>query len=78
MNTKKIIDNITDWLKNYSMKSKTNGFVVGVSGGIDSAVTSTLCAETGLPVLCLDLPIIQNKNEHNLSLIHISEPTRPY
>ncbi len=78
MNTKKIIDNITDWLKNYSVKSKTNGFVVGISGGIDSAVTSTLCAETGLPVLCLDLPIIQNKNEHNRATKHIKWLEKKY
>ena len=71
MNSKKIIENITNWLKNYSLKSKTNGFVIGVSGGVDSAVTSTLCAKTGLPVLCLDLPILQNKEEHNRAISHI-------
>ena len=36
------------------------GFVVGVSGGIDSAVTSTLCAKTGIKLLCLEMPIMQN------------------
>ena len=71
MNSKKIIENITDWLKNYSLKSNTNGFVIGVSGGVDSAVTSTLCAKTGLPVLCLDLPILQSKDEHNRAVSHI-------
>lgn len=71
MNSKKIIENITDWLKNYSLKYNTNGFIIGISGGVDSAVTSTLCAKTGLPVLCLDLPILQNKNEHNRAISHI-------
>ena len=71
MNSKKIIENITDWLKSYSLKSNTNGFVIGVSGGVDSAVTSTLCAKTGLPVLCLDLPILQSKDEHNRAVSHI-------
>ena len=53
MNSEKIISSITQWLKNYSLKSNTEGYVVGVSGGIDSALTSTLCAKTGLPLLCL-------------------------
>ena len=42
-----IADNIIQWLKAYSKKSKTDGFVIGISGGIDSALTSTLCASTG-------------------------------
>ena len=71
MNSKKIIDNITEWLKNYSLKSKTNGFVIGNSGGVDSAVTSTLCARTGLPVFCLDMPILQSSNEQNRATKHI-------
>ncbi len=71
MNSKKIIENITDWLKSYSLKSNSNGFVIGVSGGVDSAVTSTLCAKTGLPVWCLDLPILQSKDEHNRAVNHI-------
>ena len=60
-----------DWLKNYCLKSQTNGFVVGASGGVDSAVTSTLCAKTGLPVLCLDLPIYQSKDEQSRALNHL-------
>ena len=50
-------------VKNYSHKSNTKGYVVGVSGGIDSALTSTLCAMTGFPTLCLDMPISQNRKE---------------
>ena len=45
---------IEDWLTKYIKKSKMKGFVVGVSGGIDSAVTSTICARTGYPTLCLN------------------------
>jgi NAD+ synthase len=48
---------IIDWLKDYATKANMKGFVVGVSGGIDSAVTSTLCALTGLPVYAVGLPI---------------------
>ena len=42
-----------------------NGFVVGISGGIDSAVTSTLCAKTGLNVLCIEMPIHQARKSCN-------------
>ncbi len=54
-----VINHITNWLKSYAEKAKIKGFIVGVSGGIDSAVTSTLCAKTGLKVLCLEMPIHQ-------------------
>ena len=63
MNSKEIVTQIVQWLINYSNKSKTCGYVVGVSGGIDSTLTSSLCAMTGLPTLCVDMPISQNKNE---------------
>jgi NAD+ synthase len=51
MNNTKISEHIVNWLTNYSTASKTNGFVIGISGGIDSAVTSTLCAMTGKRVI---------------------------
>jgi len=50
MHTAKVIDNIVEWLKNYCDDAKMNGFVVGISGGIGSAVTSTLCAGSGKKV----------------------------
>ena len=59
MQTAKVADHITSWLKGYCLRAKQDGFVVGVSGGIDSAVTSALCARTGLPVLCVEMPIHQ-------------------
>ena len=59
----KVVNHIVNWLKNYLETSKIKGFVVGVSGGIDSAVTSTLCARTGAPVLCLEMEIHQEENQ---------------
>jgi len=71
MKTADVITHITNWLKDYSNKSKTSGFVVGISGGIDSAVTSTLCALTGKKVLCLLMPIHQHQNEFDRSREHV-------
>lgn len=71
METKKAIEHITTWLKNYSNQSNTNGFVVGISGGIDSALTSTLCALSGKKVLCLLMPIHQHSNEFDRSQEHV-------
>lgn len=71
MKKKEIIAYISNWLKDYCEKSKTNGFVIGISGGIDSAVTSTLCALTGKKLIVLNLPIKQNKKEFDRSTEHI-------
>jgi NAD+ synthase len=60
---------IVQWLKDYITQSGMNGFVVGISGGIDSAVTSTLCAETGHPVLAVSMPIHQDPTLHDRSEI---------
>ncbi len=59
MNTNAVIKHIVNWLKNYADSAGVNGFVVGVSGGIDSAVTANLCALTGLEVLLIEMPIHQ-------------------
>ena len=72
MNLKSIESHIVNWLIDYSKKSGLNGFVVGVSGGIDSAVTSTLCAKTGLNTIVLNMPIHQNSNQFNRSNEHIN------
>jgi len=56
MNSEKVINHIVIWLKDYAQKANAKGFVIGVSGGIDSALTSTLCAKTGLDLLCLEMP----------------------
>jgi NAD+ synthase len=71
MKTEAIINHIVNWLKDYAGQSKQKGFVVGVSGGIDSALTSTLCAETGLDVLCLEMPIHQSESQVSRALDHI-------
>lgn len=71
MNKKAAIDYIVKWLSHYSEQSKTNGFVIGISGGIDSALTSTLCAMTGKNVICLNMPIHQNKSEYDRANEHI-------
>ena len=71
MKKKEIVDHIAHWLKTYSDKSGTEGFVIGISGGIDSAVTSTLCALTGKKVICLNMPIRQLKNEYDRGNEHI-------
>lgn len=63
---------IVQWLKDYITQSGMNGFVVGISGGIDSAVTSTLCAETGYPVLAVSMPIHQDPTLHDRSEVQKS------
>ena len=73
MNTPKVSEHIVQWLKDYANNSGVNGFVVGVSGGIDSAVTSTLCAKTGLPTLCVELPIHQAESQVNRANQHIKQ-----
>ena len=72
MHTEKVTKHIIEWLKNYASSAKVKGFVVGVSGGIDSAVTSALCAETGFPVLCLEMPIHQGVNQVSRAINHIA------
>lgn len=71
MKAQKTIDHITEWMKDYLKKSGQNGFVIGVSGGIDSAVTSALCATTGKPTLCVELPIHQDKSQVSRARKHI-------
>ncbi len=71
MKTPAIIDHIRQWLKDYNQKAGTSGFVVGVSGGIDSALTSTLAAMTDEEVICLEMPIYQSLDQVNRALEHI-------
>jgi NAD+ synthase len=72
MNTEKAAEYIISWLKEYAKNANIKGFVIGVSGGIDSALTSTLCAKTGLPLLCLEMPIHQAKKQVTRAENHIS------
>src|SRR5690606_12035410 len=78
MKTEAVITHIVNWLKTYAQNAKINGFVIGISGGIDSAVTSSLCAKTGLPLLCLEMPIHQNPNQVTLAQNHIAWLTKNY
>ena len=73
METKQVTNFIVQWLKTYAKNANTNGFVVGVSGGVDSAVTSTLCAMTGLDVMCLEMPIYQSQSHISRAKEHIAQ-----
>ncbi len=68
----KVENHIVNWLDHYMKTSKMKGFVVGISGGIDSAVTSTLCAKTGHKVICLEMPIKQDPRQLNRAENHIA------
>ena len=72
MQTSERIEYIKNWIFDYckSMPKEPNSLVIGVSGGIDSSVTSTLCALTGKKTIILSMPIKQIKEQHNLSLRH--------
>jgi len=63
---------ISNWIKKYvdSMPSKAQSLIIGISGGIDSSVSSTLSAMTGLKTIVLSMPIKQKSLEHDLSLKH--------
>ena len=73
MNSKDKIKYISNWIKNYalSINNKPVTLVIGVSGGVDSALTSTLCANTGLKTIAVSMPIKQNSSQHDLSLRHL-------
>ncbi len=78
MHTKEVVDFIVNWLKGYAENSKMEGFIVGISGGIDSAVTSTLCAKTGFPTLCVEMPIHQAKSQVSRGKEHIKQLEERY
>ena len=73
MNSLKKIDYISGWIKEYAttLSFQPVSLVIGVSGGIDSAVTSALCAKTGFKTIAISMPIKQNSNQHDLSLKHL-------
>jgi len=70
MNVNTRIERITDWINDYVEDNNVNSLVVGVSGGIDSAVVSTLCARTGRPTTVLSMPIRQKQEQHDLGVNH--------
>ena len=73
MNSKDKIVYISNWIKDYatSINNNPTTLVIGVSGGVDSALTSTLCAQTGLKTIAVSMPIKQNSSQHDLSLRHL-------
>lgn len=72
MKTQSVIDHITQWLKNYAENAGMRGFVVGVSGGVDSAVVSVLAARTGLHTLLLEMPIRQKADQVSRAQAHMA------
>ena len=66
-----LVDDISNWILNYAKENSISSLIVGVSGGIDSAVTSTLCAKTGLRTIAVNMPINQAKSQYNLSNQHM-------
>ena len=78
MKTKMVTAHIVKWIKEYAENANVNGFVIGVSGGVDSAVTSTLCAMTGLDVMCLEMPIHQAESHVSRAQEHIEQLTKRF
>ena len=78
MKIEKVSNYIVQWLKSYAENAGAQGFVVGISGGIDSAVTSTLAAKTGLPTLCIEMPIHQAPDQLTRSSTHIGQLKKAY
>jgi len=72
MNASEKVNFISNWIKNYAdtMPKKAQSLVIGISGGIDSSVSSTLSAMTGLKTIVLTMPIKQKSSQHDLSLKH--------
>jgi NAD+ synthase len=72
MNSSEKVKYISNWIKTYvnQMPNKAQSLVIGISGGIDSSVSSTLSAMTGLKTIALSMPIKQKENQHDLSLKH--------
>ena len=73
MQSQAVIEHIVEWMKEYAERARVKGFVVGVSGGIDSAVVSVLAAKTGLDVLLLEMPIRQKVDQVNRAQAHIAD-----
>jgi NAD+ synthase len=70
LESEQLAQDISNWIKEYAHKNSIKSLVIGISGGIDSSLVSTLCAMTGLPTYVLTMPIKQKKDQHDLSLVH--------
>ncbi len=71
LDSETLIADISNWIREYAENAGISTLVIGVSGGIDSAVTSTLCAMTGMHTILLNMPIHQNQKQYQLSNQHI-------
>ena len=71
VNWDNLANDISNWILKYVEHNNISSLVVGVSGGIDSAVVSTLCAKTGLRTVVVNMPINQEKSQYDLSNQHI-------
>ena len=78
MKKSETINFIVNWIKDYYNRNPIEGLIVGVSGGIDSALTSTLCALTGLQTICVSMPIKQKKEQYNRAINHITWLKKKY
>ncbi|MEO9257033.1 MAG: NAD(+) synthase [Crocinitomicaceae bacterium] len=72
-NNQAIQEHIVNWLLKYCEESRLEGFIIGISGGIDSALTSVLCAMTNKKVICLNMPLRQNQHEYTRAVKHIKD-----
>ena len=77
-NYKELKNNIVEWITEYYSTNNIKALVVGVSGGIDSAVVSTLCAKTGLPTYVVTMPLDSKKENTELSDLHAKELAEKY
>jgi NAD+ synthase len=73
VNCEAIGSRIQEWLSTYCAEARMDGFIVGISGGIDSALTSTLCAMTGKPTMIVTMPIRQTSAEYERAIEHIDD-----
>ena len=71
MHTKEKIEFISNWIKDYAHSNNVDALVIGISGGIDSAVTSTLWAKTGLKTFVANMPILDHKTTNERGINHI-------
>lgn len=78
MKAKETAQYITAWLSNYCEKAGLSGFIIGISGGVDSGLTSTLCALTGKKVILLSMPIRQTSAEYSRAKNHIKDLTNRF
>lgn len=78
MQTEKVINHIVTWLKDYALKAKVKGYIIGVSGGVDSGVVSALCAMTGLNLLMLEMPIRQQSEQVSRAWEHMNDISKRF